>query len=189
MKRLSLLLLTTLVLIPVLMAGCGGKPKQDVVVFMMGSSGFPAEIVTKIENSLKDKVGEEVSLSINASPMYSSQKLVVEVAAGGNGLLILPEKEFRNFAGQNALISLDDLARTDDFPVGIEEAVIEQENKKEEPKPEPRKEKHLYAIPLDSTKWFRENELSGLNLYAMIPVNAPDIEKAKVVMRKIAEKE
>ncbi|AQT85564.1 hypothetical protein ERICIV_00727 [Paenibacillus larvae subsp. larvae] len=189
MKRLTLLLLRTLVLVPVLMAGCGGKPKHDVVMFMMGSSGFPVDIVTKLETSLKEKVGEDVSLSISASPMYASQKLEVEIAAGGNGILVLPEKEFRSFAAQNSLVSLDDLAGVDDFPGGIEEAVIEPENKKQEPKPEPLKEKHLYAVPLDETKWFRENELSGLGLYAMIPVNAPDIEKAKAVMRKIAEKE
>lgn len=62
MKRLTLLLLRTLVLVPVLMAGCGGKPKHDVVMFMMGSSGFPVDIVTKLETSLKEKVGEDVSL-------------------------------------------------------------------------------------------------------------------------------
>lgn len=101
----------------------------------------------------------------------------------------MPQKEFRSFAAQNSFVSLDDLAGVDDFPGGIEEAVIEPENKKQEPKPEPLKEKNLYAVPLDETKWFRENELSGLGLYAMIPVNVPDIEKAKAVMRKIAEKE
>ena len=71
-----------------LMTGCGG-PKADVSVFIMGPNGFPSEAAEKMEVSLKAKVGETPTLKLNTSPIFSMEKMIVELAAGGNGILHL----------------------------------------------------------------------------------------------------
>ncbi|MBP1993508.1 hypothetical protein [Paenibacillus eucommiae] len=170
-------LMVVVLLIVTVLAGCGG-PKEDVPIFMMGSQGIPSEVADKLRDSLKEKVGEAPTVALNTSPMFSMEKMVVELAAGGNGIMILGEEQFLGMAPQNGYVALDDVINPEDYPTGILEMTDEEGNK----------EKHLYGIPLEETKWMKELDLNGKGLVAFIPMNAKKQEEAKKVMKIIAEK-
>ena len=94
-----------------MLTGCGG-PKPDVSIFIMGSNGFPSEAGDKLEASLKSKVGEVPTVKINTSPIFSMEKMIVELAAGGNGIFILAEEQFKSLSNQAGFVSLDDIDQT-----------------------------------------------------------------------------
>ncbi|SDC00569.1 hypothetical protein SAMN02799630_02404 [Paenibacillus sp. UNCCL117] len=184
MRRGSWLICVLLVLV---LAGCGGGPKEDVPIFMMSKTGIPGEVAEKLEKALIAKVGETPTVAISASPMFSMDKMIVEIAAGGNGILIIPGEQFHGMSKQGGFVPLDDVANPADFPDGVLELPVEEEGKPAD-KSNPKLEKHLYGIPMEHTKWFKELELNGKDLYAFIPQNAKDIEKAKQVLKHIAQK-
>ncbi|MCZ8516381.1 hypothetical protein O9H85_29115 [Paenibacillus filicis] len=165
-------------LLIVMLAGCGG-PKADVTIFMMGPQGVPNEVGDKLQQALQTKLGTAPTIQVVTTPMFSMEKMVVEIAAGENGILILPMDQFKTLGNQGGYIALDDVTRADDYPDGVLEL-------KEEGKPS--QGKHLYGIPLEKTKWFTDLKLNGKDLVAFIPANAPDKEKSKQVMKRIAEK-
>ncbi|GAB7056970.1 MULTISPECIES: hypothetical protein [unclassified Paenibacillus] len=175
MRRNGLLCL--LLMMFVLAAGCGGGSKADVSIFMIGSNGIPNEAGEKLQASLQSEIGESPSVQVLAAPIFSMEKLIVEIAAGQNGILMIPENHFKAMGEQGGYVPLDDVAKAEDFPEGVLE--VTEDGKKQ---------KHLYGIPMDQTKWFTELEFDGKNLFAFIPANAPDKEKAKQVMKIIAEK-
>lgn len=172
-KLLLILLLMTV------LAGCGGGPKADVSIFMMGSQGIPSEVTDKLQQSLQTKLGAAPTVQITTTPIFSMEKMVVEIAAGENGILVLPTEQFKAMSAQGGYVPLDDVAKPEDFPEGVLE--IKEEGK-------PSTGKHLYGIPMDKTKWFQELKLNGKDLMAFIPANAPDQNKAKQVMKQIAQK-
>ncbi|AEI45317.1 hypothetical protein [Paenibacillus mucilaginosus] len=164
-------------LLVVILAGCGGGPKADVTVFMMSSKGIPSEASEKLQASLQAKLGTAPTVQVLATPVFSMEKMIVEIAAGDHGIHVLPGDQLESLKNQQAFIPLDDVAKPEDFPNGVLE--IEENGKKE---------KHLYVIPMEESAWFKELNLNGKDLYAFIPVNAPDKEKAKQVMKQIAVK-
>lgn len=159
------------------LTACGG-PKEDVSVFMMGPNGFPSEAAQKLEVSLKAKVGEVPTVKLNTSPIFSLEKMIVELAAGGNGIFILGEEQFKGLSNQAGFVSLDDLINPADYPEGVIE--IKEEGKEAQ--------KHLYGIPLTGNKWMKEQGFDGKGLYAFIPQNAPKMDEAKQVLKIIAQK-
>ncbi|MCP1311162.1 hypothetical protein [Paenibacillus tyrfis] len=158
------------------LAGCGG-PKADVTVFLMGKSGVPTEIGEKLQASLQSKIGQTPTVQIVTSPLFSLEKMMVEIAAGGHGVLIIPAEQFKGMAQQGGYVSLDDVAKPEDFAEGVIEIPVGG-----------KKEKHLYGIPMEKSLWFKELQLNGKDLFAFIPENAPDPEKAKQVLKIIAQK-
>ncbi|MEK8127023.1 hypothetical protein WMW72_03770 [Paenibacillus filicis] len=185
LRKGSWLLCALLVLI---LAGCGGGPKADVPIFMMSKTGIPSDVAEKLEASLIGKVGEAPTVSISASPMFSMDKMIVEIAAGGNGILVIPGEQFQGMSKQGGFVPLDDVANPADFPDGVLELPVDDKSNKSADKSNPKLEKHLYGIPLEHTKWFTDLQFNGKDLYAFIPQNAKDIEKAKLVMKQIAQK-
>ncbi|MEC0225858.1 type 2 periplasmic-binding domain-containing protein [Paenibacillus alba] len=170
-------LLMMMVGLTLLLAGCGG-PKPDVSIFVMGQNGFPSEAAEKLEGSLKSKVGETPTVKLVSSPIFSLEKMIVELAAGGNGIFILAEDQFKSLSNQGGFVSLDETIKPEDYPDGVVEM-------KEEGKPT---EKHLYGIPLAGNKWMKEQGFEGKGLVAFIPQNAPKLEEAKQVLKVIAQK-
>ncbi|OPH61356.1 hypothetical protein BC351_15600 [Paenibacillus ferrarius] len=172
-------LLMMMVGLTLLLAGCGG-PKPDVSIFVMGQNGFPSEAAEKLEGSLKSKVGETPTVKLVSSPIFSLEKMIVELAAGGNGIFILAEDQFKSLSNQGGFVSLDEIINPEDYPDGVVEM-------KEEGKPA---EKHLYGIPLAGNKWMKEQGFEGKGLVAFIPQNAPKpkLEAAKQVLKVIAQK-
>ncbi|PZE20380.1 hypothetical protein [Paenibacillus xerothermodurans] len=169
--------LAALMLLLVL-AGCGGGPKADVIVFMMSSGGIPAEAGDKLQADLQTKLGQSPTVQLVTTPIYSIEKLFVEIAAQQNGIIIIPTKDFQALGQQGGYVSLDDIAKREDFPEGVLELPVDGGGK----------ETHLYGIPLENTKWFTDTKLSGKDLVALVPVNAPNREQALKVMSIIAQK-
>ncbi|TVY07675.1 hypothetical protein [Paenibacillus cremeus] len=169
--------LIVVLLLVVALAGCDNGPKADVSIFMMSSQGIPSEVGDKLGQSLQSKLGAAPTVRLNTTPIFSMDKMVVEIAAGENGILIIPGEQFKALGQQGGYVSLDDVAKPEDFPDGVLELT---DNGKTE--------KHLYGIPMEKTKWFTELNLNGKNLFAFIPANAPDKEKAKQVLKQIAQK-
>ena len=170
-------LLVMMVGLMIMLTGCGG-PKPDVSIFIMGSNGFPSEAGDKLEASLKSKVGEVPTVKINTSPIFSMEKMIVELAAGGNGIFILAEDQFKSLSNQAGFVSLDDIIKPADYPDGVIQIA-------EEGKPA---EKHLYGIPLTGNKWMKEQGFEGKGLVAFIPQNAPKMNESKQVLKVIAQK-
>jgi ABC-type glycerol-3-phosphate transport system substrate-binding protein len=173
----KLLLVSLLMTVMLALAGCGGGPKPDVAIFMMSSKGIPNEVGDKLQQWLHGKLGETPTVRVLTTPMFSMEKLIVEIAAGDNGVIVVPTEQFKAIGQQGGYVVLDDLAKAEDFPGGVLE--IDENGTKL---------KHLYGIPLEETKWFKETNLNGKDLIAFIPVNAPNKEKAIQVMKLIAQK-
>ncbi|MBP1962429.1 hypothetical protein [Paenibacillus aceris] len=175
--KLKLLLVMLVSALMVMLAGCGG-PKPDVSIFVMGQNGFPSDAGEKLEASLKSKIGEVPTVKLNTSPIFSMEKMIVELAAGGNGIFILADEQFKSLSNQAGFVSLDETIKPEDYPDGVIEIT-------EEGKPA---QKHLYGIPLAGNKWMKEQGFEGKGLVAFIPVNAPKLEEAKQVLKVIAQK-
>ncbi|CAG7613886.1 hypothetical protein PAESOLCIP111_01655 [Paenibacillus solanacearum] len=159
------------------LAGCGGGPKADVPIFLMSATGVPNEVADKLGQSLQAKLGTAPTVKVLTTPIFSVEKLMVEIAAAENGIIIIPTQQFKALGQQGGYVPLDDLAKAEDFPDGVLE--ITEDGKTQ---------KHLYGIPMEKTKWFTELNFNGKDLYAFIPANAPNMEKSKQVMKQIAQK-
>jgi ABC-type glycerol-3-phosphate transport system substrate-binding protein len=162
------------------LTGCGG-PKADVPIFMMGENGMPSEITQKLEDSLKLRLGETPTIKLNSSPIFSMEKMMVELAAGGNGIMIVSKEQFASVAHQGGGISLDSLFDPKDYPAGVVEVAVD-DNKQDGPK-----EKHLYGIPISQTSWMKDAGYIGKEMVAFIHVRAPNLEAAKQVLKVIAQ--
>ncbi|MEW9699699.1 hypothetical protein [Paenibacillus sp. SI8] len=171
------LLLVTIFALMVLLVGCGG-PKPDVSIFIMGQNGFPSEIGDKLEASLKSKIGETPTVKLVTSPIFSMEKMIVELAAGENGIFILGEEQFKTLTSQAGFVSLDDAIKPEDYPAGVIE--MKEDGKSAE--------KHLYGIPLSDNKWMKEQGFDGKGLVAFIPQNVKKVDEAKQVLKVIAQK-
>jgi hypothetical protein len=174
--KVNLKLAFSIVILMFLLAGCGG-PNADVTIFMMGPQGFPNEAAQKLESSLTAKAGAVPTIVINSSPLFSIEKMIIEVAAGENGILIIPEDQFRSLGKQGGYVPLDDVIKPEDYPTGMMEITDEGKT-----------EKHLYGIPLEDTQWMKEQNMNGKGLFAFIPQNAKKQAEAKQVLKIIAEK-
>lgn len=167
------------ILLAFIVSGCGG-PKEDVSIFMMPENGVSSEVNETLKQSLADAVGSTPTVGLYGSAMFNLQKLVVEIAAGGHGILIVTENEFKGYGRQGGFVNLENLFDTTKYPKGVIEA-NEGTSEKE------KLVKHLYGIPMEQTGWFTKTKLNGEGLYAFIPSNAPDVEKAKRVLKTIVE--
>jgi ABC-type glycerol-3-phosphate transport system substrate-binding protein len=172
--RSKLLMIVFLVMLVI--AGCGG-PKEDLTIFVMGPQGVPAEVGDKLEASLVAKLGPTPTIGLNTSPMFSMEKMIVEIAAGENGIIVLGEEQWKALGNQGGYVSLDDVVNPDEHKDGV--LTITEEGKSET---------HVYGIHLVDTKWMKELELNGKGLFAFIPANAKNMELSKQVMKVIAEK-
>lgn len=159
-----------------IIAGCGG-PKADVPIFMMGPQGVPSEAGDKLKTALEAKLGPSPTIAFNTSPIFSMEKMVVEIAAGENGIIIIPEEQFKVLGQQGGYVPLDDVAKPEDYPDGVLEVTEDGKTVK-----------RLFGIHLESTKWMKELSLNGKGLYAFIPANAKNQDLSKQVLKVIAEK-
>jgi len=172
------MVLLALLLIGVL-AGCG-KPDPDVAVFVMAGpqGGLPLDSNEKLQASLAAKVGEKPTVEVAVAPMFSMERMIVEIASKHNGILIVPDEQFKILSKQAGFVSLDDVADPAAHP---DQVLVSQE-------PGQTDEKHLYGIAMADSPWFKEAGIDGKGLIAFIPENAPSIEMAKTVLAQMAEK-
>ncbi|MFC0211479.1 hypothetical protein ACFFK0_03280 [Paenibacillus chartarius] len=173
----SVVLTALLLAVSLLAAGCGSKPKADVSIFMMGPNGFPQEAADKLKNGLTAAVGAAPTIAIQAAPIFSPELMIVQLAAGEHDIIVLPHEQFTNLAKQGGLVPLEDLVNRDDYKAGIVES---DDNGK--------KETHLYGIPLDESKWFKDQGYKGQGLTAFIPSNTKHLDNAKKLIALMAAK-
>jgi hypothetical protein len=168
---------TIVFLLLFVLAGCGGGPKADVPMFMMSSGGITTEAADKLQADLQSKLGETPTVLLMTTPIFSLEKLIVEIAAGENGILIVPMNEFKNIGLQGGYVNLDSVVKREDYPDGVLELPVDGG----------KKETHLYGIPLEKTKWFTEAKFNGKGLVAFVPVNAKNQDKVMQVIKVIAQ--
>jgi hypothetical protein len=168
MRKKTLALGLVLTLLIGVLAGCGG-PKADVPIFAMFAESSPFNKNEEMEASLKEKVGETPTVELFVTPMFSIDKMVVELAAGENGLFIVPKAQFDMLLNQDGYINLDDTFKKEDYPQGIY-------NDK------------LVGVPVTNTKWLKDLGYKGGEMMAYIPFRAKDKEKSKQVLKAIMEK-
>lgn len=171
----------------IFLAGCGG-PKVDVPIFMMSTSGIPSEVGDKLEADLQTKTGATPTIKIQTTPIFSMEKLVVEIAAGDNGIIVVPMDQFKALGQQGGYINLDAIANSEDFPEGVLELPVDNKDNKDKTDKTVKTEKHLYGIPLEKTKWFTDLKLNGKNLVAFVPANAQKQDMVTQVLKVIAQK-
>ncbi|MFD0872348.1 Maltose-binding periplasmic proteins/domains [Chlamydia abortus] len=168
-------LIAVLVLVVVLSA-CG-RERADVTIFILPPGGMDSSVAETLENFVQDKVGETMSVDLFSSPIFDLNKLMVEIAAGDNDIMVLPEEQFKVFAEQGGLPGMDDLFRPEDYPEGVLEA----------PNDEGKLEKKLYGVPVSKTEWLQSVGYKGAEMYAFIHPRAKDKDKAAEVLKKIME--
>jgi ABC-type glycerol-3-phosphate transport system substrate-binding protein len=176
MKRTKMMVTALLITCMLILSGCGG-PKADVSIFMMGQQGIPSDISDKLKSALTAKVGPTPTIDFQSSPIFSIEKLIVTLAAGEADIAVVPDEQFKGMGVQGGFVPLDDLVKQEDYQGGILEATNDGKT-----------EKHLYGIPLEDTKWMKEQKLNGKGLIAFIPQNSKVQDKAKQVLKIIAEK-
>ncbi|GAB2676165.1 hypothetical protein ACFQWB_08475 [Paenibacillus thermoaerophilus] len=170
-----------LLLLSVLLTGCGG-PKADLTVFIMPPNGISHDATEKLKEDLQARVGDAMTVDVLGSIIFSIEKLIVEIAAGGHGIFVLPEEQIKSFAANGeSFVNLEPYFDKAAYPSGVIEVV--DRNKDVETR-----RTHLYVLPLEGTKWLNSVQYKGAPLYAFIPLNAPDVEKSVAVLKVLTEK-
>ncbi|PYI57513.1 hypothetical protein [Paenibacillus flagellatus] len=157
-----------LALLVAVTAACGG-PKADVSVFMMFPQNSPFNKQDELKTALQAKVGEAPTVDVSVSPMFELQKMIVELAAGDHGVFVLPKEQFDNFKKDDGFVPLDDVLKKEDFPEGVH-------NDK------------LIGIPLKDSKLLKDAGYKGEEVFAFITVRVKEQEKAKQVLKAMAER-
>ncbi|MBW7454644.1 hypothetical protein ACFOLF_27455 [Paenibacillus sepulcri] len=159
------------------LSGCGSN--ADLTVFIMPKEYLPDGVAAKVEEQLKAKFGEEKTIEVNASPMYNDQKLIVEIAAGGNGILILPKDTLMSMITQGPAIQLDKWFDASAYPEGVLESDLGDSKN-------PKLVKGLFAIPVEKTI-FKDAGYNEPNMLMIIPANAPDQDLSIEVMKELVK--
>jgi hypothetical protein len=176
--RLAVLGLLLLGAFAAVATGCG-EPKSDVPIFIMSKGAWPVGADAKLQASLRDKVGPAPTLKVAISPIYAVEKLFVELAAGGNGVIVVPVDDFRNFGAQGGYTALDDQFDASQYPDGV----LNPTDDNGKPMGS-----HLYGIPLDDSKWLADQGIKGKGVVAFVPVTAKHPDLAVQVLKAMVAK-
>lgn len=180
MKAYGKLMLVVILAVFVL-AGCGKEDKPGVKVFMIDQNSDPTQVTEPLENALQDKLGEDIKVEVVASPMYNPQKLMVEYAAGGNDIMILPEDDMKNYGKLGGHVVLDDHFDVKDYPEGVFASQEEKEDKTID------KTEHLYGIPVKDLKVFKDLKYTPEKLFVTIPISSEHIDDALKALKAMTE--
>lgn len=162
-----------------LLSGCGGGSKADVSVFIITQAPLDMQKVDGMEAALQERMGEK-TVDVVVSPMFSLEKMIVELAAGGHGILIVNEEQFKALAGQGAFYSLEDTFDPAGYPEGVIDMTVTEGDTEQVVN-------GLFGMPVDETDWFRSGGYAGGRAFAFVPLNAPNPELAKQALKAIVE--
>lgn len=177
--------LTAIVSIVFLLAGCGGK--DGFSIFIIDNQGNPSAISEQLQANLQQKLGEEPKVEVITSAMYDVQKIMVEYAAGGHDIFILPESDMKQYGSNGSNIPLDDTFDPKKFERGVFEGGVLVEKGEGDGGSDIKQESHLYGIPLEDMKMFKDVEYAASNLFATIPVSSSNVEESKKVLKALTE--
>ncbi|OWA34679.1 hypothetical protein B9G55_15795 [Saccharibacillus sp. O16] len=180
MKRkwmgIGLLLIVSIML----MAGCG-KKDDTVTIFMSDKESASREAIDQIQKKL-DAESPDLHAEFNYSPLFDLQKVLVEYAAGGNSIVILPEDTIKTYSKDGAHIPLEDHFDQTKYEDGVFEGGVFVEGEDD-----PVMGKHLFGIPVEDLKMFKDSGYAPKGMLACVLVSAPDQEAAIKVLQKLAE--
>ena len=162
------LLAAVVVLLLVALAGCG-KPKADVSIFMMFPQNVSFNKQDELKAALQPRIGESPTVTFAISPFFEPQKMIVELAAGGHGVFVLPKEQFDVFKGEEGLVPLDDILKKEDFPGGVQDG-------------------KLLGVPLKDSKLLKEAGYNGGEMYAFITERVKNKDQAKQVLKVMAQR-
>ncbi len=167
------------------LAGCGGSsesaadPKQ-VNVFIMGTDGFPQEYADQIGKNLQKKLGDEMTVKVTTTPVYSPEKLVLEYVDRTDDIVILPEADMKGYALNGGHMVLDQDFDAKKYKEGVTKGAA-NENDTDQAK----QTEHLFAIPVSQMSAFKEIGYTRNDLYATIPIFANHDKAVKVLKAMI----
>ncbi|MCY9516682.1 hypothetical protein [Paenibacillus apiarius] len=169
----------------ILISGCGG-PKADITVFMMPKSTVPSEMTQALKEELSKQFQGKFTVDAVASPMYNLQKLIVEYAAGDNGIVMLPEDDVKTMAMQGGHVVLDNYFDKEKYAAGVMDGVVYE---KAEKGYNEYKGKHLYALPADQMPLLKKLGIQEPGLFVTIPARTPNEELSVEVLKALAEEQ
>ncbi|MEC0238657.1 hypothetical protein P4H66_02060 [Paenibacillus dokdonensis] len=164
-----------------MLAGCGKDDKPGVSVFMIDQNSDPTEVSEQLQKTLQDKLGPDIKVEVVASPLYNPQKLMVEYAAGGHDIMILPEDDMRNYGKLGGHVALDDHFDAKKYPDGVFASQEEKDDKTID------NTKHLYGIPVKQLKVFQDLKYTPEKLYVTIPVSSKHVDDALKALQAMTE--
>lgn len=177
--------LTAIISMIFLLAGCGGK--DGFTIFIIDNQGNPSVISEQLQANLQQKLGEEPKVEVITSAMYDVQKIMVEYAAGGHDIFILPEADMKQYGSNGSNIPLDDTFDAEKYKRGVFEGGVLVEKGKGDDGSDIKTESHLYGIPLEDMQMFRDVDYAAQNLFATIPMSASNVEESKKVLKALTE--
>lgn len=186
LKAKSWVGLLAVVLLVAVMTGCGG-PKADLTIFMSHEYSLPEEKVTALQDEINDKLNGEYTVKINASPIYNMQKIMLEYAAAGNGLIVLPKDDIKKYSENGGHVALDEYLD----PAAYEEGVFEGQlvTKTSEGKFEEKNGKYLFGLPSDKLPLMEKYGLVDKQWYVAVPSTTPSVELSVKVLKLLMEQE
>ncbi|KAF6564675.1 MULTISPECIES: hypothetical protein [Paenibacillus] len=185
LKRISPWIIGIIALI--LLAGCGGRDKDSFSIFIM-DKGDASVIRDELAQKLKDKLGEQApTIEISVSPLYNQQKLVVEYAAGEHDLFLLPEEDMKLYGQNGSNLPLDDAFDKKTYARGVFEGGVFKKKEQEEEGTDVIKETHLFGIPVEQMKMFKDLKYNSNTLFATVPPRTSNKEEAIKVLKALTE--
>lgn len=175
MKRLKY---AAALMVLLVLAACGG-PHKDVQVFVMPDRGLDVGKLNDVTDQLQKDIGPSPTVKIVSSSLFNIQKFIVELAAGGNDILIVPKDVFLNYGKLGGFVKLDDVASPDQYPDGVVE--VQKDDKSPVTK-------QFIGIPMKDSKWLKQAKYAGDEIYAFIPENSKHQAKAKQALKTMAER-
>lgn len=175
-KIISLVVCLSLIAI---VTGCGSAEKKDpnqVKVFIMGTEGFPQEYADQIKENLQQKLGDQLTVTVTTTPVYSAEKLVLEYVDHLDDIIILPEDDMKAYAVNGGHIVLDHDFNAKTYAKGVTKGAVSQEDTDPE-----KQQEHLFAIPVSQMSAFQSIGYTRDDLYATIPIFANQEQAVKAL--------
>jgi hypothetical protein len=166
-KRRIALLWISMTFLVVFAAGCG-KEDYDLSVFIMPQTGMSGDMAGKLQASLQEKYGSDLKVSLRTSPLYSAEKLTVEIISKEHVVMIVTERDFKTTVRQGGAVPLEEDFDQQAYPSGV-------------------LQEHLYGIPMKNSSWLKSAGYNGSEMYAFIPANTPSMEQSKQMLHNMIE--
>lgn len=116
--------------------------------------------------------------------MAMAQKLQLELVAGKNDLIILDEKQYRQYASFGFFVPLDDQLERYGTTVSEQEALRVELVDDEVPTGV----EHIFGIDVTESRFLKDNQVFGEKLVAVFPVTGENKENADALIRVLMMK-
>ena len=140
---------------------------------------------------MNEKLNGEFTVDVISAPLYSAPKVMLEYAAGENGIVVLPYKDIKNYTENGGHFPLDDHFDKAQDEEGVMDGYWVEEvegAKKKEEKFVDHPGEYLYALPTVKLPLMEKHGLVQEEWFAAIPGTTPNMEQSVKIMQLLAEK-